>query len=194
MKYSLTSVLTCIVLLFPYLGIAQEADTVDFSNMSKKEIRAYKKEVQKKQDEENMKKVVDLLESKEWVVETNTLRDRYGQSYQTSPTINFIGIAGETATVQLGTESLVGYNGVGGITADGKITKYELNEGGKNQGPTVKLSVFGGSIGQVNLTVRATSNFMATIDYNSVEGDRLSFSGRLVSLEETTVYKGWVTY
>ena len=78
----------------------------------RKAAKKAKKEEQERVAKENTEKLVQLFESKQFVLEANTLFDRFGRSFQLSSTINFVGFDGKNSTIQLGFNQLVGWNGV----------------------------------------------------------------------------------
>jgi hypothetical protein len=162
-------------------SLAQEKE-----KLSRKE----KKELKKRQQIEQKKVILDLLHGKDWVIEAHTVFDRYNQSYQLNPTINFIGIKGDEGALQLGFDGLIGWNGVGGVTIDGKITKYEIQEGKENSSPTVILRFQGRGMGSASINMTVNSSGQATARVSGDFGDRITFSGMIKSLEESSVYKG----
>lgn len=161
--------------------IAQEE-----KKLSKKE----RKELKKQQQIEKKQAIMALLDSKSWVIEAHTVFDRYNQSYQLNPSINFVGIKDDEGALQLGFNGLIGWNGVGGITIDGSVTKYEVKEGKGNSSPTVNLRFQGRGIGSATINLTVNTSGQATARVNGDFGDRITFSGMIKSLEESIVYKG----
>jgi len=168
-------------LLFTHSAFAQENQ-----KLSKKE----RKELKKQQQIEQKKAILDLLYGKEWVIEAHTVFDRYNQSYQLNPTINFVGVNGEEGAMQLGFNGLIGWNGVGGVTIDGSVTKYEIKEGKENQSPVANLRFQGRGVGSASINITVNTSGQATARVSGDFGDRITFSGIIKSLEESTVYKG----
>jgi len=171
----------CILTISVGISVAQEK-----KELSKKE----RKELKKELELEKKKAIMELLQSKEWIIEAHTVYDRYNQSYQISPTINFVGIRGEDGVIQLGFDGLIGWNGVGGITMDGKVTSYKIIEGKKNNDPSVNLSFQGRGIGSANIVIAINSSCQANAKVSGDFGDRITFSGILKSMDESSVYKG----
>lgn len=174
---------TCIaiVLATSLISLAQEN-----ANLSKKE----KKELKKKMLQEQKEALLNMLESKQWIIEAHTVFDRYNQSYQLNPTINFVGIKGKEATIQLGFDGLIGWNGVGGVTVDGEVTSYEINQGKGNSGTTVNLRFKGRASSSANINITINASGQATARVNGDFGGRITFSGAIKSLDESSVYKG----
>lgn len=163
------------------------AINVSVAQENEKLSRKEKKERKKLQQEEQKKAIVELLTNKAWVIEAHTVFDRYNQSYQLNPSINFVGVNGDEGALQLGFDGLIGWNGVGGVTIDGNVTKYEIKEGSS---PTVSLRFQGRGVGSANIQINVNSAGQATARVNGDFGERITFSGLLKSIEESIVYKG----
>ena len=170
-----------LIIISSNIGFAQEN-----KKLSKKE----RKELKKQQQIEQKQALLDLLYSQNWVIEAHTVFDRYSQSYQLNPSINFVGIKGDEGALQLGFDGLIGWNGVGGVTIDGKVTKYEVKEGKNNNSPTVSLRFQGRGVGSASINVTLNSSGQASARVSGDFGDRITFSGIIKSLDESTVYKG----
>lgn len=171
----------CILFIGLNESIAQE---------EKKLSRKEKKELKKQRQFEQKKAILDLLYNKKWVIEAHTVFDRYNQSYQINPTINFVGVKDEEAAIQLGFEGLIGWNGVGGVTIDGKVTKYEVKEGKEKSSPVLNLRFQGRGIGSATISVTVNSSGQATARVSGDFGERITFSGMIKSLDDSSVYKG----
>ena len=170
---------------------AQNADTVDMKSMSKKERKEYKEKVAIEQK----KLIVLLLNSRSWVLEATSLQVRSGDTFQLQPSINFVGLSQEKAVVQLGSSFILGDNGVGGITLEGKPSKYIVNEGKKPTSPvTLNMIVSGNSIGTADIYMTINASGVATANVTSMQGDRLKYRGNFKSLAESRVFKGTTTY
>lgn len=161
-----------------------------FAQGEKKLSKKERKELKKQQQIEKKQAIIALLDSKAWVIEAHTVFDRYNQSYQINPSINFVGVKENEGALQLGFNGLIGWNGVGGITIDGDVTKYEVKEGKSNASPTVNLRFQGRGIGSATINITINSSGQATARVNGDFGDRITFSGVIKSLEESNVYKG----
>lgn len=156
----------------------------------KKLSRKEKKELKKQQQLEQKKAILELLYSKKWVIEAHTVYDRYNQSYQLNPTINFVGVKDEEGALQLGFDGLIGWNGVGGVTIDGKITQYEVKEGKEKSSPVLNLRFQGRGAGSASINVTVNSSGQASARVSGDFGERITFSGMIKSLEDSSVYKG----
>lgn len=164
------------------------------SQDDRKAARKAKKEQDDEVAVENTRKLMELVKQRTFVLEANTLFDRRGMSYQLNSNINFVGFDGENSTIQLGFDQVIGWNGVGGVTSDGKIDKIEVKEGKKGKGLTANVTVRPKMGGLITMVFRISSDGNARVDMSGAFGDRISFQGRVVSLDETTVYKGTPMY
>jgi hypothetical protein len=176
-----------IIMLMCFAGITNAQQNTQKKKLTKEERKALRKQ----KDEENLLKIQAILESKQWIVEANTVLDRNNQSYQLNPTINFVGVDREEGALQLGFDGLVGWNGVGGVTVDGKVTRYEIKEARKNRAPQVDIRFQGkGGVGSATINLTINTSFQATARVNGDFGERITFQGMLVPLQESRVYKG----
>jgi len=188
---------TLFITLFICISFGGNAQTENPDNQSlskeeKKAIRKAKKEEDKRKREEALINYEKYAEAREWVVEAHTVFDKQGQSYQMDPSINFVAVTGEETTIQLSFTGLIGWNGVGGITLEGKIGKYEYSNDGKSV--NITMSAMGAGLGIVDifLTVMGDGNGRVSVSGNW--GDRFTFQGKFVSLAESSIYKGTTTY
>ncbi len=84
--------------------MSQEPSREEWKQMSRKE----RKEYRLKERAENHAKTMDLLNSKAWVLEAVQVQDKYGESANVMPSLNFVGVAGDQSTVQLGSGDGIG--------------------------------------------------------------------------------------
>ncbi len=171
--------------------MAREVTDEQWRNMS----RAERKEYRLKELTDQQEVTMAILDSREWVLEAFQIQDRYGESANVLPTLNFVGVAGDQSTVQLGSGGDIGWNGVGGITVEGSVRSYKLKEGKKKaSGATLQLEVSGASSGHISLSIFVSADGSATATVSDNFGDRLTYRGRIVPLAQSTVYKGSVNY
>ena len=181
--------------MYSVVYVNAQTENPDSKNLTKEERKALKKakkEEDKRKREEALKIFEKYAEARTWVIEAHTVFNKQGQSFQMDPTINFVGVNGDETTVQLSFTGLVGWNGVGGITLDGKIGKYQFTNNDKVV--AINLGAMGSGMGVVDmhLTITGDGNARATVKGNW--GDQITFQGRFVSLAESRVYKGSPTY
>ena len=179
--------LLMIVFVMSLSSFAQEISKEEWRKMSREERKAYKQKVLL----ENHQKTMEVLTSRAWVLEAHQIQDRYGESAMIEPNLNFVGVAGEHSSVQLGSSGDIGWNGVGGITVDGNVRKYELKEGKKpGSGAHVRISVMGAAAGHIDMSILISADGNATATLSDNTGDKLIYRGKIVPLAESIVYKG----
>jgi hypothetical protein len=175
--------LVIILLLFGASVFAQTKE-------EKKAAKKAKKEARLEESKNNTAILISMVESKIFVLEANMLYDRYGESYVLSSTINFVGFDGKNSTIQLAFQQIMGWNGVGGVTIDGKISKMEIIAKDDEIGFSINATVQNKGGGLVTMLFRVNSDGSARVDMSGSFGERLSFQGNIVSLDKTIVYKG----
>ena len=190
----ITHLFIAIFLCIGLAGYAQteNPDTKNLTKEEKKAMRKAKKEEDKRKREEALKNFEEYAENREWVVEAYMVFDKQGQSYQMDPSINFVSVAGEETIIQLSFNGLMGWNGVGGITLEGKIGKYEHSGDGKSV--NITMTAMGSALGIVDIFLSVTGDGNGRVTVSGNWGDRITFQGKFVSLEESSVFKGTPTY
>lgn len=163
--------------------------TFSASSQEKEMTRLERKEFKKAQSEASYRALDSLLSSRRFVLAANYLQNRYGDRIPVSQTINFIKVDKDEGVIQTGTPSALGLNGVGGLTAQGTIGKYEIIKNPRKLNYMVRISM-STQIGfyDVLLTVNAANNASATI--TGTTPGSLTWSGHLQSIEYSKVYKG----
>ncbi len=162
--------------------------------LSKKEQRQLEKELKKEQRAEKAAQqaaVVDaMVHYNKFVLEVNTLKDKRGNSIQVSSKINFIASDSITGVIQVGSNTYIGRNGVGGVTVDGSIADYKYTKNEKN-GSYYITYYLRTPVGSYDVRITAYSDGRADADVSSTTwGDRLRYSGYLVPPGISLVYKG----
>lgn len=152
--------------------------------------KAQKKHDQEAKDAQQFDQKTALFNSKRFVLEVDYIINRSGDKFSVSSPINFILVDSIQAVVQTGQNSGVGANGVGGLTALGKITYWKMERNQKKRSINLQfntltdngfLTVFinTGRSGRTTATVSGNYSF-----------DNLTFDGKLVPIDESVVYKG----
>lgn len=156
----------------------------------KKAAKKAKKEAKLEQDKANTAMLISIVENKKFVLEANTLFDRTGKTYIISSHLNFVGFDGVNSTIQLAFDQVIGWNGVGGVTIDGRITKMEIKPNKDGLGFNINASVQNKGGGLVTMLFRVSSSGNARVDMSGSFGERISFQGTLIALDKIRVYKG----
>lgn len=157
-----------------------DADTL--KTKSKKEIRAAERE-------KEYRSVHRLVNSRRFVLEADYIYNQYGDRIPVTPTINFIMLDSAQIVMQYGSGTGVGANGVGGATAAGKVTRWELHANDKKQTIDVRISAHT-PIGSYDIYLYTDGSGRATARVTGLRPGQLNYDGRIVPLQMSKVYKG----
>ena len=180
-----------LVFVMPNLLIyAQEEGSVD-AQTTKKLTKEQKSEQRRTEAEAAAKLVEWMVENKNFVLEANSLSDKYGNHANVSSMINFLAVDSNIITIQLAsTSGIGGANGMGGVTTDGNITQFIVNRTGKNKsGYSIRLYTMT-NIGSFDITFSILPNGTADASISGNWGSRLNYHGYLVPLKKSRVFRG----
>lgn len=193
-KVSIRHLIVVLIFCLPTISLPLFSQ-YDEPVMNEKEIKALEKEkrqAEKKEQEEYDRKLVEyLMENKKFVLEANYLSGNSGSRVMVNSTLNFIVIDSTRAVIQLAYGWGMGHNGLGGITVDGRVSKYELNKKEGKRGVSYTLSIFiTSSLGMYDIQfwISQSGNADATISGNTY--GRLNYSGKIVPIQKSRIYKG----
>jgi hypothetical protein len=179
-------------------GIAIYSQDGRASKADIKEQKAYEKQKQKeareKEREQNIKMTSTMVKLQRFVLEADYLSDKYGNSVPVSRSINFIMLDSLEATLQVGSAYSAGYNGVGGETVNGRITKYEYSMTGRNKDNYSIGMVFMSPVGVYDITMMISPEGYADASIRGNWSGQLNYRGKLVPLGLSRVYKGQSRY
>lgn len=148
-----------------------------------------RKERRKARIEKEYQFIKDMLKNRDFVLEAYSLQDKYGRRVQVSSGLNFVSVDSTEAIIQVGSNHRLGANGVGGVTARGQITNWELRENKKNKTFDLRLNVMT-TIGIYDVYLSVSSSGKATAHLTGLSAGRLTFEGDMVPWSESTVYVG----
>lgn len=151
--------------------------------------RQERKELRKAQMAENYRILDTLLNSKSFVLEADFLRNRYGQRVPVPSSINFIRVNESTGVLQTGANLGPGYNGVGGVTAEGRIGKWEIRKNPKSLSYTLSFSIHS-QIGHYDVIMVVNSDNHASATIRGLWPGDLTWDGHLETIYNSRVYKG----
>lgn len=180
---------TTFILLLVLLGVQIQAQ----ETKTKKQIRAEKKaqELQAQQDTRVIQE--KWAKDKTYVLEALQVFSKQGETFHLNSSTNFVYINGDQAILQLSFDGLIGWNGIGGITVKGRITKYEVQLENKNKPIYIRLNIQG-STGFQDITLWISNSGSGEAQITDMQGNRIRFTGNIVSLEETSVFVGMETF
>jgi len=150
------------------------------------------KEARKAQMVANFYAIDTLLNLKTFVLEADFLQDKNGVRIPVSSNLNFIKVDKSDGILQTGSDTGIGYNGVGGVTAEGSIGSWEISKDPKKLFYTIHFSMIT-NIGNYDIlmTVNAANQALATI--TGLGPGRLSWEGHLEMIYNSRVFKGQET-
>ena len=163
-----------------------------FAQESKKEQKKAAKEAKK--EEKAKQEAVDAaimkasLESRQFVLEAEFLADKGGQRIVVQSNLNFVGVDGDKGAFQFGNGQSVGYNGVGGVTVEGDVKDFEIKEA-KNGTFIVNFRIVS-SFGNIFVNMSVSSGGNATANVKGNSSATLRYTGTIVPLSASRVYKG----
>jgi len=161
--------------------------------LSRKERRQLEKELKKEQQakEAAMKaQVIGLMvEYQRFVLEADRLRDKRGNQVNVTSSLNFVACDSLHAVIQIGQNSYVGMNGVGGITVEGPVGKYEYTFNEKNSVYNVSFNVRA-TTGNYDVRMTCYPDGRADATISSTWPGKLNYMGFLVPPAQSRVFKG----
>jgi hypothetical protein len=161
-----------------------------FGQNQKEDSTLTKKERKQAEMQQRYLETKYMLENNSFVIETDYLSDRYGNRVPVSSTINFVMVDDSTGVIQIGSNHRLGANGVGGVTAKGEITQYELTEDEDNKSFYLHMRVMT-AIGIYDLGINVSGYGNATARLTGLRAGQLTFAGDIKPLEESIVYEGY---
>lgn len=169
---------------------SQEENAVD-GKTTKKLTKEQRNEQKRKEAEETAKLVDWMVENRQFVLEANYLSNKTGQRVIVNSTINFIAVDSAGITIQFASVSGTGgTNAMGGITADGTISRYEVSRFGKDKsGYTIHIVAMT-RIGTYDIFLYISSNTNTDATITGTTSGRLNYHGTLVPLQKSKVFKG----
>jgi Na+-transporting methylmalonyl-CoA/oxaloacetate decarboxylase gamma subunit len=185
------TLLTLLLAFVFVLGVFSQEETQQLSKQEIKKLQKEQKKAAKAAEEERMAEVTSfMVHQQQFVLEADYLSDKYGQRVPVTPTINFVLVDSVAGTVQFGSAQDIGYNGVGGVTVDGRITKYEYSVIGKKEDSYSIRLILMSSIGTYDITLMVNSQGYADASIRGNWSGQLNYHGKLVPLTLSRVYKG----
>ena len=151
--------------------------------------REQKKELKRIQQEKEMRVIDSIIDLRQFVLEANYIKDKRGQSFAVSSTINFIMIDSAKAVFQFGSVRLIGINGLGGVTVEGNVTGYNVQKREKSNSYYIKINI-SASTGFYEIRLNISSGGMADAQVTALSSNRIAYSGIIVPLQESRIFQG----
>ncbi|MEI7663443.1 MAG: DUF4251 domain-containing protein [Bacteroidota bacterium] len=177
-----------VLVLFAFYLPAQETRK---ETLSRQEMRKKKKEEKEVKLQKQFMVVYRALLDSSFVLEADFLENKDGLRLGVRSVLNFIAVDSSVAAVQVGLDHRLGFNGSGGFTDKGKITRYKLSRNDKNKTCLLTMAMRGSVSAHLDLyfTVSAYGTATAVLSGGPF-GQRFTFDGRIVPLKESNVFEG----
>lgn len=180
--------LSALFLITFLAGISYQGYSQDFSqdrNLNRKE----KKEAREAQLFANFKAIDTLIQNKTFVIEANFLQNRYGGNIPVTSNLNFIKVDTSQVVLQTGTNTGFGYNGVGGVTAEGSLSNYKVIANEKHLNHIVTFTTVT-NIGTYDVKMMVSADATVTATITGLTRGSITYRGNLVAPYNSRVYKG----
>ena len=176
--------LECLLLTIGLFSVSFNCSSQEIK-LSKQE----KKDAERAQQYLNFQALDSLLTNKCFVLEADWLDNGYGVRRHVMSDINFIMVDSQKAVLQTGSNANVGWNGVGGATAEGNISGLKIEKNEKKLTFFLRFTVVS-NIGfyDVAMTIYSNNNARATI--SGLTPGKLVYDGKIEALYNSRVYKG----
>jgi len=151
--------------------------------------RAEKKEAKRDRQYFNFQVLDTILQNRSFVLEADYLENGYGFRSPVLSSLNFIMVNSPKAVLQTGSSSYDGYNGVGGVTAEGQISGLKIVKDEKKLNFFLRFTVVT-DIGIYDVSMNISSDRLARATITGLTPGKLVYDGRIESLYDSGVYKG----
>jgi len=176
-----------------FLTIGLFLITYNSYGQDKKLARLEHKEARRAELLANFQVLDTLLEGKAFVLKADFLQNQYGDRIDVTPVLNFIRVDSTDAVLQTGSNYRYGYNGVGGVTAEGRISSWKLIKDIRNLSFNIRFSIITNiGVYDVFMTLNADNNARATI--TGLRRGMLTYDGHLELISNSAVFKGQNRY
>lgn len=158
-----------------------------------KQDKETRKQEKKEQIQREYQITKSVLESKQFVLEARWLGNQYGERIPVTSNINFIMVDSSRAVIQVGSNSGLGSNGVGGITTDGQLTSWELNSNDKKNSFNLRMNITT-NLGMYDVLMNISADGNATATLKGLRRGQLVYTGSIVPMADSYVYQGSKSY
>lgn len=181
-------ILIMVMMLFPAI-YGQTEEAVD--KKTQQQLLKEEKRKQREAEKAAMAALVDsMVNMRQFVLEADYLSNQYGNRVVVNSTLNFIMVDSTESVIQTAsTSGFGGPNMMGGITADGNITRFEVTKLPKSNSYSIKMMIMT-SVGIYDVFFSISSDGLANATIGGNWGGKLNYHGRLVPLKTSRVYKG----
>jgi hypothetical protein len=172
------------ICVFAFLQLAPETHA-----QGSKLTRQEKKDARRAIMNANFYILDSLFQARSFVLEADFLMDKYGQRVSVVSTVNFIKVDESKGILQTGSSSIYGYNGVGGVTAEGNVGSWDVHKDFKRLTYLVKFNLMT-NVGVFDVAMNVTSDNYASATITGLGPGRLTWQGHIATVGNSRVFKG----
>jgi len=173
-----------LLLIFGFFSISQNSSSQE-PRLSREDLR----EVKKVQMAANFIVLDSILNSRSFVLQANILKNKYGDIATVVPNLNFIQVNGSNGILQTGSVSGTGFNGVGGVTAEGSLSSWSMSKNTKRMTLNVNFSLVT-NVGNYDVSMMVTPDNVATATIKGLGPGSLTWDGHIEVLGSARIFKG----
>lgn len=173
-------ILTIGLLLISFTGYSQDV----------KQSKEERKEAKRDRQYYNFQVMDTLIQNKNFVLQADYLQNEFGFRRHVLSGLNFIMVDSLKAVLQTGSNAYMGYNGVGGATAEGSIQGLKIVKDLKHLTLFLRFTVMS-NIGIYDVEMTVYSNSLARATISGLTPGKLTYEGRISSIYDSGIYKGW---
>ena len=180
------AIITLIMFMATTFAATAQSNTQD-KKLSKKE----KKLMEARIDSAFNAEAIQAINDTAFTIEADQVMFKRGYTAHVTASTNFVAVRGDNAIVQVAFNVPVsGFNGLGGITVEGSISRYEVNKDKKGN-VFVRMGVMGKGISaQLFISLWKGAN-KATVNIQpNFNSNKLTLSGMMWKPERSNVFKG----
>jgi hypothetical protein len=181
--YRTNLILTIGLFLIPFKGISQDI----------KLTRQEQKEAKRAELVANFQFLDTLIEDRSFVLVADFLQNKYGDRIHVGPFLNFIRVDSTKAVLQTGSETGLGYNGVGGVTAEGRADHWKIVKNLKSLSYFIQFNI-ATNIGVYNVSITLNADNYARATITGITPGILSYEGHIEPVGSSHVFKGQNAY
>ncbi|MBN2481422.1 MAG: DUF4251 domain-containing protein [Bacteroidales bacterium] len=187
MKKLWVILISVIIAIQAYPQVEQSVDR----KTARKLEREQRKLLEEVNTEATARLVDSLVHNRNFIIKANYLANQSGIRIVVDEKINFIIVDSANITIQYGSiNSMLGYNGLGGITTQGTITRFEVSKTGRNKDSySIQIHAMT-SIGSYDVFVYISPNGYATATIGGNTRGKLIYYGDVSPVEGSRFYRG----
>lgn len=180
------AIITLIMFVAATFAATAQSNTQD-KKLSKKERKLMEARIDSAFNAEAIQAINDTA----FTIEADQVMFKRGYTAHVTASTNFVAVRGDNAIVQVAFNVPVsGFNGLGGITVEGSISRYEVNKDKKGN-VFVRMGVMGKGISaQLFISLWKGANKATVSIQPNFNSNKLTLSGMMWKPERSNVFKG----